>query len=362
MNLFLAQTAYHVLLAAGLAEQARRAGAGPSRLLAVEDFHQAAEFLAALREWPHNPFDDVVSLGPYERGTDLRRKHASARRLAAAVHRQLGGPVRALYLFNDRNVFAQHALQEVARRHPDAERIAVEDGSSAYSQQRYKRYNAWRAFLYRRRHGPGWHNLEVLGTHPLVQRFVGHYPEAFRPELAYRPHQRYPTAILGELDLAAFARALAQRLGVDPAPWQGADVVLAVPGDYVFRFNADYPQRMGALLRELAAAGLRVALKYHPRDPQPDFLGAAGIAGTVEIPRALPMEFAYLLLDARPRLALGDISSAFVLARHFNAGLRPVYFRHGPGFHDYGLGAQLPRLGVDTVESAAQLVALARRP
>jgi hypothetical protein len=360
LNLFLAQTAYHALMALGLAGQLRRAGQGPSRLLCVEDFHDAAGFYAALAAWRGTTFEAQVALGSYARGEGRAGKVASVRRMIAAAQAEIRRqPVRALYVFNDRVPFAQSALEDTALAHPAARRLCVEDGSAAYSDARY-RNEWWRAVLHRWRYGRAWRNVRVLGTHPLAQGFVAHFPEALRPELARRPHQRYPTQILGELDLAGFARGFAQRRGVDPAPWQDSDVVIAVPGQYVNRFNPDYPQRLGALLGELTRAGLRVAIKRHPRDPGPESAGVTRPDGVIEIPRALPMEFAYLLLDRRPRLAVGDISSAFLLAQRFNPGLRPVFFRHGPGFHDYSLGARLGRLQIDAVDSAAQLVALAR--
>lgn len=360
MNLFLAQTAYHVLMALGLAEQLRRAGQGPSRLLCVEDFHGAAEFYAALAAWPGTPFEAQVALGSYARRDGRDGKVASVRHMIAAAQAEIRRqPVRALHVFNDRVPFAQTALEDAALAHPAARRLCVEDGSAAYSDARY-RNEWWRVLVHRRRYGRAWRNVRVLGTHPLVQSFVANFPAALRPDLAGRPFERYPTEILGELDLAAFARSFAQRCGLDAAPWQDTDVVMAVPGPYVNRFNPDYPQRLGALLGELTRAGLRVALKHHPRDPEPGIPGVTRLDGVIEIPRALPMEFAYLLLDRRPRLAVGDISSAFLLAQRFNAGLRPVFFRHGPGFHDYSLGARLGRLQIDAVDSAAQLVALAR--
>lgn len=360
-HLFLVQTGYHVVLAIGMAEHLRRAGAGPSRLLAVEDFWNAAEFFGALRAWPESPFAEVVSLGVYQRFSDRRSKRVSVRRLCDAVREEIRGrEVGGLYVFNDRNSFAQVALQEAARRHPGAARIAIEDGLGAYSDQHYRPYNAWRAFLHRWRFGRRWDNLEVLGTHPLVQRIVAHYPEALRPELAARPNERYPTEILADLPLASFAQRLSAALGVDPAGWNAIDVLVSVPGSYVFEFNPDYASRMRAIVVALAAAGLRVAVKYHPRDQTPDYLGVAGAANVQELPRAVQMEFVYLLLDARRRVALGDISNAFVLANKFNPGMRPVMFRHGAGFHEYNLAGPLSRLRIDFADSVDELVGVAR--
>lgn len=360
-NLFLIQTAYHVLLAIGLAEQLRSAGQGESTLLFIEDFWNAPEFLAAIRDWPGNPFARLVTLGAYRRYHGRRSKRASVRALSQAISAQLRErPVRALYVFNDRNIFAQCTLRDVARLYPDAARIAVEDGSAAYSDARYRRYNRWRALLHRWRYGPQWHNLEVLGTHPLVQRFIGHYPQAFRPELAARPHERYPGEVLAQLPLEDFARRLGLRLGIDATSWQAADVLLPAPGDYVFDFNPDYPQRMRAVVGALVDAGLRVGLKYHPREQVPDYLGLTQQPNVIELPRAIPVECMYLLFDAQRRIVLGDISSAIMMADKFNPSLRPVVFRHGAGFHDYNLTARFARLSIAAVEDAAQLVTLAR--
>lgn len=362
MHLFLAQTGYHALLALGMAEHLGRAGAGPSRLLAVEDFRGAAAFFEALRGWPESPFAEVVTLGAYDRFSGRRHKRASVRMLSDAVRAQVRdrAAVAGLYVFNDRNAFAQAALMETAQRHPTAARVAIEDGLGAYSSQRYRRYNRWRAFLHRWRFGPDWVNLEVLGTHPLVQRVLAHYPEALRPELAARPHARYPTDMLAALPLASFAQRLSDALRVDPAQWQAADVVVSVPGSYVFELNPDYAPRMRAIVVALAEAGLQVAIKYHPRDQAPDYLGVAGLANVQELPRAVQMEFVYLLLDSRRRVALGDVSNAFVLADKFNAGMRPLMFRHGGGFHEYDLADLMAKLRIGFVDDVTQLVAHAR--
>jgi len=351
-HVFLTQTVYHFTLAAGLAAQARRAG-GSATALFIRDFDRATEFLDAVRAWPSSPFEQVVDLGAYDRNATRRARRRSSGRLADAIA-GLGRSLApaAVHVFNDRHEFAQQLLEAVAESHPQADRVCVEDGTASYSQYLFKPRNLLQRIERRWRYGRRWVDLVCLGTHPLVQQRVLLFPECAREELQRLGGLRaYPLEDLRGAGLAPLAATLAHALDYGPARLDGIEVIVAIASSNYGQRVAGYRERLRELLAELRRRGLRVAWKYHPRELQPDFVGAREFYPDGEIPRGLPAEFVTLLADAQPRLLLVDFSTALLLSPRLNPAVRGAAFI-APGFNYLGLRDLYDRLRIPVLQDA----------
>lgn len=355
-HVFLTQTVYHFILAAGLAAQARRAG-GSATVLFIRDFDGAAELLDAARGWPSSPFEQLIDLGAYDRNAARSARRLSSGRLADAIagYGRSLAPA-AVHVFNDRHEFAQQLLESAAEWHPQADRVCVEDGTASYSRYLFRPRNLLQRIERRWRYGRRWVDLVCLGTHPLVQQRVLLFPDAAREELQRLGGLRaYPLADLRDAGLGSLAATVAGALGYGPARLEGVGVILAIASSNYGQRVAGYRERVRALLDELRRQGLGVAWKYHPRELEPDFVGARDFYPDGEIPRGLPAEFVTLLADARPRLLLVDFSTALLLSPQLNSAVRGAAFI-APGFNYLGLPDLYDRLRIPVLRDAGAVI------
>ena len=360
-HLFLTQTVYHFTLAAGLAAQARRAG-GSAVALFIRDFDRAGEFLDAVRAWPASPFEQVIDLGAYDRNATRSARRRSSARLADAIA-GLGRSLApaAVHVFNDRHEFAQQLLEAVAESHPQADRVCVEDGTASYSRYLFKPRNLLQRIERRWRYGRRWVDLVVLGTHPLVQQRVLLFPEVAREELRRLGGLRaYPLEDLRGVGLPWLAARLAGALGYAPSSLDGVAVILVIASSNYGQRVAGYRERIRALLDQLRRQGLGVAWKYHPRELEPDFVGAREFYPGGEIPRGLPAEFVTQLADARPRLLLVDFSTALLLSPQLNPALRGAAYI-APDFNYLGMRDLYERLGIPVLDGPGAVVEFCAR-
>ena len=357
-NVFLAQTVYHFILSAGLAARARREPGARSTLLFIRDFDGAEAFLAAARHWSSSPFDVIEDLGTYDRNTSRRARRRSSADLARRMAGVLRDRPRAAYVFNDRHEFAQELLEGAAAA--GAECVYVEDGTAAYSDKRFRPRNLLQRIERRWQYGRRWTDLLALGTHPRISRRILNFPEYARPELkALGGLERYPLADLQSGGLGEMAQRLADDRGLDARMLGRSAVIFAVSASNILRRVPDYRERARGVLRSLRDAGLGVAYKFHPREQQADFIGAAGVAPGCEIPRGLPIEFVSLVSGPSPRVLLADFSTSLLVSPHLNPAVRAAAFMP-QDFDDRGLRALYAGLEIPLLPDAAAISAFCR--
>ena len=357
-RVFLTQTVYHFILAAGLAAREQRLSGARSTLLFVRDFDGAEAFLDAARRWPSSPFAAIHDLGRYDRNTSRRARRRSSGELARRMAGVLQDPPHSVYVFNDRHEFAQELLEGAAAA--GAECVYVEDGTAAYSDRRFKPRNLLQRIERRWQYGRRWSDLLALGTHPRITRRILNFPEHARAELkALGGLERYPLADLQSIGLGEMAQQLAVERGLDVPMLQRSAVIFAVSASNILRRVPDYRERAQGVLRGLREAGLGVAYKFHPREQQADFIGAAGVAPECEIPRGLPIEFVSLVSGPSPRVLLADFSTSLLVSPYLNRSVRAAAFMP-QALDDLGLRALYAGLEIPLLPDPAAIAAFCR--
>lgn len=358
-KIYVALTAYHCLMAAGLA-LGEPGGHGRRQLIAIKGFGITDLMLQCLRSWGDCPFEEIVVIEYSPKGRPGIAESMQELRLSRKLRERIrGSRLRAVYVFNDRQVFSQVALGAARRFHPAASRIWVEDGTAAYSGVTYRRQH-WRTTLQRKlMHGRSWGNLKVLGTHPLVQQLVVHFPEALRPELRQSPVTRYPRERLHDPRLRGLAELIADRSGIPSL--HAVDALVIANVSWIFRDLEGYRQELRRLLERLAAGGYSCAIKYHPRERMPDFVNIQDFTGAVELPRECPMEVLFLLLGNSPCLVIGGVTTALLVARQMNPALRPLAMQHGEAIGGVDVGRLFTVLGIPIASCPEEVLAIAAR-
>lgn len=353
-HVFLVRSSLQFLLASALAADRQGRTGEPCRMVFVPDVLDPGLFERAAGGWAESPFDrvDVVE-ARRARGTGQGRSSAALRReLRAAV---AAAAPRSVWVFNDREEAGQTVLAETARRFPHAERLCVEDGSIAYTGFTYRAHRLATRWRQRLRVGRGWHDVRVLGTHPLVQRFVAIHPALLRPELRSRAVDPFPVEALELPALRSLARAICARAGFDPAAVPAGAVLLAANHSSYAERNPDYRALVRACLAGLAAGGRRSFVKYHPREAAPDPFGVLASGVAAEVPRTLPAECLYLGLRDRPLVVVAGMSTSLLTAALLMPQARCAALVHGSAAGDAWDARLLDALHITPLAAASEV-------
>ena len=313
VQLIVARSNLQLLLSTALAYATHQQYA--SRLVFLPDMQEADWVERVLQRWSLHPFARMDVLRPKEdamRSGKLRPWREWRRKMAHIVAETRPDVVT---LFNDRQEIGQAVLIEVARCFPQALRQCVEDGATAYVGFTYRAHSAVTCWRERLRVGRGWTDVQVLGTHPLVQQFVALTPELVRPELRHRPPRAFPVTALDAPPIQSLARLFCEAVEFDESDLVNGAVLLTLSHSSYIARNPEYLSMVKQVVMAVRRRGMPLLYKYHPRERAADLLQMASIAPDArEVPRAIPVECLYLLVRAQRITIVGGMSSALLTA------------------------------------------------
>jgi hypothetical protein len=276
---FVCFTPYHMLLAYSIA---LKEGQGKNNyLFAVQEFAEG-ELLSG-----NTPFKNIFSLpGTYTENALkkllIRRKNAS--QIKAFVQDR---DIQNVYVCNDARLESQTAL-----KYANAKGIYIEDGLAAYvlfSPQSKVTFAA-QSSVY----------VPVLGSSPWIKEMRATFPEYVLPEL-----QRIPVRPVTRED-------------VEKLRSEEFFSTLKIPKDIDFccvlpHSNSTYS--IEPILQQAQDKGFRIAVKYHPRELQRDYLSVEKRKDITVIPQHVPIEMVYLKAQDALKVVVGDVSTALLTAK-----------------------------------------------
>lgn len=359
-HFFQARTTLQFILATAMADERRTTSDATSTLLFVPGVLTPESFRRAIERWADAPFGRTVVEVP-RRFSGLLAGERRRQQIKRAVLEVIdAAPCRSVVVFNDQKDFGQTALLEVATRFPNAVRQCADDGSLSYSGFSLPAHSLPTRLRQRARHGSGWADVRVLGTHPLVQQFIALYPDLLRPELRDDRVRPFPVRHLGCEALRQFTAAFCDEAGYRiPDDCQGA-ILLAISHSSVASRNPDYVQAMQACLAILVRRKRPFLFKYHPRESEPDYLQISRqAAGASEVPRSLPVECLYILASDRPLNVLAGASSTLLTASLLMPQARRACIVHPSAHGDAWDATILAALDITAVIDATAFAAWA---
>jgi hypothetical protein len=358
-NLFLANTPLIALESAGLARHVRSA-----QLVLSADFDLAPRLAALLERWPDNPFAAIHLLPgrqtEHERGATHGRRGLAGLLHRVRVKRELRTQTLAtlaridadfqpgaVWIGNDRKVETQYALHLASERVGRRVGQYIDDGLHTYLGRARVRPWARRKDLVVKRltYGGWWHNTSQSGTTPWIATQWLAFPDEGVDQAPGRGRESLQRAWFSGRPFLRLAVLAAREFGVDRTALRGCAAVLVLPHSNVLRANPGIGAALRAFVDDAAARGQSIAVKYHPREREPDPAGLLEGAGTLALPGALPMELLLPLLPPGALLA-GEASTALLAARWLRPDLRVLDLGLGRGDYLERSRAFLGRHGI----------------
>lgn len=326
--LFLANTPLIVLAAAGLA---RHVG-GRAQLVLSADFALAPRLAALLQRWPDNPFEAIHLLPgrqtEHERGAgnDARgvrrflhriRVKRDLRRGTLAALERIDADFRpdTVWMGNDRKVETQYALHLASTRTGTRPGQYIDDGLHTYlGRPRVRPWARRKDWLVKRlTYGRWWHLSSQSGTSPWIAAQWVAFPAQGVDQDPARARVTLQRAWFGGRPFLRLAALAAREFAVDRAALRRCAAVFVLPHSNLLRASMGLRDALRDAVQALHARGQRVAVKYHPREREPDPAGLLADGDCLALPTTLPMELLLPLLPPGATLA-GEASTALLAA------------------------------------------------
>lgn len=320
---------------------AARAQGGRAWLVLLEDFDLAERLQALLEGWRDTPFERIVRLpgrhtehlrGARDRGRGVRhflhrgQVKRDLRRDTLAALRALDVELapEQVWLGNDRKVETQLLLHRASTRRGTAAGQYLDDGLYTYLGDVRQRALIRRidALVKQQVYGRWWQRVAHAGTSRWIAAAWLAFP-ALAPQPPYVAQciQLLPRGWFANRAFLRLSLQAAAQFGVDRVGLRKCDAVWVMPHSNQLRDDPAFAQALREAVRQAAANGLRIALKYHPRetDEDPGQLRAAGAA--LVLPALIPLELLLPLLPHRA-LLVGEGSTALLAAHWLRPDLR----------------------------------------
>ena len=312
-SVYLACTPYHVMLACGIATSLDRNA--EKYMVVMGDFPGHERLAAIVFDWGRRPFTGIsVIPGKFGlTGKEINRLSRDNQAALRQLYSEKAWQKCDLFVFQDGNPESQALLYLNAKKH--GRNVYVEDGAAAYREYVEPAVSLPKSIYARALWGHYFEQVRVPGTSRYVQSSLVFYPELVRAELRRREVLGMPKSLLTGLDMALID-AIAGDYGIRTEDLQARSIILAPHSETMPEPRTRYRAVYGRLMEELVARYGSVAIKYHPRETEGDFLGLGGISGVKQVPGSLPVEVLYLAnVRNPPALVVDDLSTGLMTAR-----------------------------------------------
>ncbi|ELY45580.1 hypothetical protein C495_08005 [Natronorubrum sulfidifaciens JCM 14089] len=145
------------------------------------------------------------------------------------------------------------------------------------------------------------------------------FPDHVRPELADYPAEPISSAPLRSVN-SNWIESYFSAIGIEPATLADIESIILATHSSASDGNPCYRKTLRNEIRNTSGI---VAVKYHPRETDGDYLGVAKHENTTILPQSIPAELVYLYAN-RLTTVVGTISTALLTARWIDDDLEVI--------------------------------------
>ena len=324
-------TPRHFLISAGMAFGSER----ESDLLLTSNYDYVKGIRAILGEWTQSPFARFRSVQ-----TPLRTNSLS-RRLQIIKDNSHYRKFARTHSFSEVRAFAattyatQTFLYEIKQNLPGVRCVMVEDGGIFYNEQPLygdaadENYSKLKLLAGRVLYGQAWRAVKANGIGEVIDEIHLISPELVREEWASLNLVKLPPSCLLQLSDSDLPDIYIRTASSSIEELRQIELAIILSrSDGVVGDLGEYVRTVNNLLAYARKSGLRTAVKYHPKEQEPDYLMLTDKPWVTEIPKQIPIELLFVVNPTNLKFVLGDTSTALLSVPWLLPECKAISFVH----------------------------------
>lgn len=313
-NIFIAFTPYHVLLSYSIAKAKHQNE--NNYLFIISDFLQTENFVNFFSNFKATPFIKIdIFPGLYKEKSIIKKRiiiKNNINKIKVFLNKY---SVDTVYTCHDGRAESQALLYYAKKSNKDSRAVYIEDGSAVYNSHAFENRSIFKFLLGKIFYGRWLQNIRVLGTSSWIDQVIAVFPDLIRPELKRKeiiPLEREDFLKIGEDEVFS---GYIESLDGEIDKLQQSDLLLISPHSKFIKEYPKYKEVINEIFRIIKSKKLKIAIKYHPREPLEDFLSVREIKDAVILPKSIPLELLYISNKRLPNFIIGDVSTALLTAK-----------------------------------------------
>lgn len=310
-ELYLASTPLHILNAIAIASQQEQANA--HLILIDQPDVEGNPYFELLSNWEDSPFQSVDIYQGRIKG--LKAKLANRK----AVFKKLDAIIKAIqpekiYTGNDRRIEFQYAMHAQQKHNQNtATGVYMDEGTFTYvgrkdSASISDKYidNSLKKLTY----GFWWKNPITIGGSDWIKEVYAAFPEYVHTLLNGKSVKPLQPLYKDNLTVRDFCERIFLFFGEDINTVSDLTTIFTLPHESIIERIPGYKESVETVLEALLSKNIKVGIKYHPRNTNPDILNAKDRSGITLLSHKVPFEA--ILPNLGHCVIVGDVSSTLI--------------------------------------------------
>lgn len=310
-ELYLASTPLHILNAIAIASQREQSHA--HLILIDQPDVEGNPYFQLLNSWENSPFQSVDIYQGRIKG--LKAKLANRK----AVFEKLDSVVKAIqpekiYTGNDRRIEFQYAMHaQLKYNNKAAIGVYMDEGTFTYVGRKDSvsisdKYidNGLKKLTY----GFWWKNPITIGGSDWIQEVYAAFPEHVHALLKGKSLKPLQPFYQDNQTVRDFCERIFRFFGEDVKKVSDLTAIFTLPHESIIERIPGYQESVEAVIEQLLSKQVKVGIKYHPRNTNPDILNAKGRPGITLLSHKVPFEA--ILPNLGRCTIIGDVSSTLI--------------------------------------------------
>lgn len=310
-TLYLPSTPLNVLVSCALAIQNAKASSKKTMaelwLIDQKNTHRNP-YYQALLNWQSSPFQNVLI---FSAANNNLNKRLTRQQIFCELEAGLKDFLpQKVAVGSDRRIEFQFVMHSLSSHQMPALGLYLDDGLYSYAGRPFSLIkDGINALLKKLAYGFWWQEPKTIGaSHWIDQAWLFSPEQAVRSLKNKERHRLLPEWFMSS-EIKSLSFLVAKELDYLTENLSSFDVIILISHPNNVKKMSGYQSRIQFLIRHLSAQGKRVAVKYHPRTEQVDFLNLKDHGALEVIPAQMAFEFC-LPLFKKECWVIGDVGTS----------------------------------------------------
>ena len=331
-HLFLVSTPLHLIVTLAIIDKLKIKF--PHLVFIDQVKNKENPYLDTLKQWERSPFASIhIFFRP--QGKFLRKLKSRKETFRALENIIDEIKPSHIYVGNDRRIEFQYCMHNATEAGLSPVGYYMDEGTFTYVGRKASFSFSDRVIdntFNRLFYGSWWQHPLTVGASGWITTVFASFPDIVHPLLKNKQLVHLTMEYWQSDLLKQFCENLIDTIG-RPEHLQEYDLILTMPHESVIASNPNYKAIIEKVINEQVRSGLRVGVKYHPRDAEADILKVGDLPGVELISQALPFEALLPMIKPGAKI-IGDFSTTLISTRLLRPDLAVEAIDHGNNNND----------------------------